>query len=140
VACGDELRKWIADDRKKQKPLRERLTKLSFTMSDGQLPPSTFDEFIEVGKRLRDAIHHTSPFERKGVLPGQRLLDVYRVKTDAAVQVALLGIDAVVKLSTWIAAGTPRTETADRCEALHADYLTFAAERRIALSATDLKA
>jgi hypothetical protein len=83
---------------------------------DGGSDP--FKSFIEIGKRYRDAIHHTTPFGRKGLDAGQRLLALYEVKSDVAILCALLSLDTVLVISGWLSGQEEKNVVADDCKTL----------------------
>lgn len=66
---------------KESAPLKTRLDRVLREASGGHA--SVDDEpirgYIDTGKRYRDAIHHTSPFERKDVEAGGRLIALYEL-------------------------------------------------------------
>ena len=73
----------------------------------------------QVGKRYRDAIHHTTPFGRNDLETGQRLLSLYEIKPSVADLCALLSLDSVIAISNWIYGDDNGSEIAERCKKLH---------------------
>jgi len=69
-------------------------------------------------KRYRDAIHHTTPFERKNLEAGQQLLSLYEIKSHVAALCALLSLNCILTLSSWIYSDDHGSEIADRCRTL----------------------
>jgi hypothetical protein len=64
LACDEEFLKFAAT--KESAPLRDRLDRVVWFTSEGAESGNDepFKSFIETGKRYRDAIHHTTPFQR----------------------------------------------------------------------------
>lgn len=77
-----------------------------------------FKSFMEFGKRYRDAIHHTTPFERKDVEAGGRLLTLYEINGNVALQCALYSLDTVLEISRWANGDTDPTVIATECRKL----------------------
>jgi hypothetical protein len=105
---------------KESAPLKARMQKLLSVASNDfeSVEVEPFRSFIETGKRYRDAIHHTSPFERKDVSAGGRLMALYElddVITRKCVAGALLSI---LKFEDLIWNGTAKSDTYERCLAL----------------------
>jgi hypothetical protein len=102
LPCDEELLRYATN--KESAPLKDRVDRIvkfaSSGKADGRSDP--FKSFIEVGKRYRDAIHHTTPFERKDLEAGQRLLALYEIRWDVALLCGLLSLDAVLTISRWI--------------------------------------
>lgn len=97
---------------------------------DGQSEP--FKPFIEIGKRYRDAIHHTTPFERKGLEAGQRLVALYEVRSELALLCALLSVASVLKISGLIYGGDDPTEIANCCKEHREKISAYSLEQGIA--------
>jgi hypothetical protein len=97
--------------------LKDRIDRIvkfaSAGKEDGQ--SGLFKSFIEVGKRYRDAIHHTTPFERKDLEAGQRLIHLYEVKSDVALFCTLLSLAVVLKISRWIYGEDSENDIMERC-------------------------
>jgi len=89
-----------AEKNERNAGLKDRINRVvkfaSGGAGDGSSEP--FKSFIEI-KRYRDAIHHTTPFERKNLEAGQQLLSLYEIKSDVAVLCALLSLSCVLTLS-----------------------------------------
>lgn len=117
LPCDEELLRYVKN-KEKGATLKDRIDRIVMFASSGEANGQSdpFRTFIEVGKRYRDAIHHTTPFGRKDADAGERLLTLYAVKSDVAVLCALLSLDSVLALSQWIASQEHRNEIADRCE------------------------
>jgi hypothetical protein len=98
-------------------PLRGRLDRLvrfasGGTENGGDEP---FETFIKVGKRYRDAIHHTTPFQRKDI---DRLTALYEINSDIALRCVVLASETILKISQWINPEPNATDIASRCERL----------------------
>lgn len=78
-----------------------------------------FNSFIEIGKRYRDAIHHTTPFGRSDLEAGERLLALYEINHNTAVLCALLSLECVLTISNWIYSGEEGGAITDQCNELH---------------------
>lgn len=100
--CDDEFLSYA--DKKESAALKGRLERIvrfaSLGKADGRSDP--FKSFIQIGKRYRDAIHHTTPFGRNDLQAGQRLLSLYEIKSSVADLCALLSLDSVIAISNWI--------------------------------------
>jgi hypothetical protein len=71
-----------------------------------------------LGKRYRDAIHHTTPFERKDIEPGGRLTALYEIKSDGALRCVILSVATLLEISHCIYGATDPTDIASRCSDL----------------------
>lgn len=118
LRCDDELLGYAKN--KESAALKDRVDRIvkfaSSSKVDGGSDP--FRSFIEVGKRYRDAIHHTTPFGRKGIDAGERLLALYEVKSDVAIQRALFSLDTVLAISRWIYGQEDESVVTDDCRTL----------------------
>jgi hypothetical protein len=83
-------------------------------MESGDNEP--FKTLIETGKRYRDAIHHTTPFQRKDVEPGGRLSALYEISADLALRCVVLSTATLLKISQWSNPESKETDVAMRCE------------------------
>ena len=108
---------------KESAPLRDRIDRIvRFASSDtanGNNEP--FQELISVGKRYRDAIHHTTPFQRKDVEPGGRLTALYEINGDAALHCIDLTCRTVLQISGWINNKSTETDVQARSRRAHQD-------------------
>jgi hypothetical protein len=77
-----------------------------------------FSTFINVGKRYRDAIHHTTPFQRKDIEAGGRLIALYEIGGDIALRCVMLSCGTVLKVCQWASGTSDMTDIASRCSAL----------------------
>jgi len=77
-----------------------------------------FGTFIEVGKRYRDAIHHTTPFERKDIEAGGRLKALYEIDGDCAMRCVFLSCAVVLKICGWAFGVSDATHISGRCAEL----------------------
>jgi hypothetical protein len=75
-----------------------------------------FKALIETGKRYRDAIHHTTPFQRKDVEPGGRLTALYEINGDRAFRCVVLSAATLLNISQWSYPESKETDIAMRCE------------------------
>ena len=118
LACDEGFLKFAAT--KESAPLRDRLNRTvqfaSNGAEDGTYEP--FKTFIEIGKRYRDAIHHTTPFQRKDIEPGGRLTALYEINGDIALRCVLLSCATLLKISQWTNPAADSTEIASRCSKL----------------------
>jgi hypothetical protein len=91
LRCDEDLLRYVKN-REKGATLKDRIDRIVIFASSGEANGQSdpFRTFIEVGKRYRDAIHHTTPFGRKDADAGERLLALYKVTADVAVLCALL--------------------------------------------------
>jgi hypothetical protein len=99
--CDEELLKYAAT--KESAPLRNRLDRIVQFASRGaeRGTDEPFSTLIGFGKRYRDAIHHTTPFERKDIEAGGRLTALYEIDSDIAVRCVLLSCETILKISQW---------------------------------------
>ena len=128
----DEL-SWYAKNRESA-ALKDRLDRIvkfaSLREADGQSDP--FKSFIEIGKRYRDAIHHTTPFERKDIEAGQRLIALYEIKSDVAILCALLSLASVLMISHWIYGDEDVSEIGTTCKKLRDKIMIYSLEQGLA--------
>lgn len=115
LACNEEFLKFATT--KESAPLKCRLDRIVRFASNGveKGNDEPFETFIEVGKRYRDAIHHTTPFQRKDIEPGRRLTALYEINGEIALRCIALACDTVLRISQWINPGSGRTDIAVRC-------------------------
>lgn len=99
LQCDEEFLRYAQS--KESAPLKNRLDKVLQFVSGGQLNGAAepFSSFIDYGKGYRDAIHHTTPFQRRDVQSGGRLLMLYEIRSDVAVKCALYSSSAVLEIS-----------------------------------------
>ncbi|WP_430436318.1 hypothetical protein [Oceanibaculum nanhaiense] len=118
---------------KESSALKSRIDQIVKFSSQGKADGSDipFGDFIRVGKYFRDAIHHTTPFERKNMNleAGQRLEALYDVKTDVAAGCMLLALDSILKISSWLYGDEGGGEIAQACGSLRADIFEFSISR-----------
>jgi hypothetical protein len=77
-----------------------------------------FKPFIEIGKKYRDAIHHTTPFARKDIEPGGRLTALYEIDGNVALRCVLLACATVITLSRCVYGDPRETDIDRRCAGL----------------------
>jgi hypothetical protein len=106
---------------KESAPLKERLDRMVKFVSSGQESGNNepFNCFIEIAKRYRDAIHHTTPFGRKDVESGGRLIALYEINSDIALKCAQLSFETVLAISRWAYGDPDETDIGARCEQLN---------------------
>jgi hypothetical protein len=75
-----------------------------------------FKSLIEYGKPFRDAIHHTTPFERKAVDAGDRLIKLYSIDGAVASRIATYCLDSILVISKWTYGSNH--ETVETCSRL----------------------
>lgn len=102
---------------KESAPLRNRLDRILQFVSGNELNGnnSPFASFINLGKRYRDAIHHTTPFQRKDVRSGGRLLVLYEIRGEVAVKCALSSLSTVLEISRRVFGDPDETTIALSC-------------------------
>jgi hypothetical protein len=131
LSCDKDLLNYAKN--KESVALKDRLDRIvkfaSFGKEDGRCEP--FKSFIEIGKRYRDAIHHTTPFARKNLEAGQRLLALYEIKADVALLCAILSLESVLTISRW-AYGDDMGVVADKCKTLREKVVTYSLEHGFA--------
>jgi len=118
LPCDEEFLKFAAT--KESAPLRDRLDRIVRFASEGAEGGNyePFRTFIETGKRYRDAIHHTTPFQRKDVEPGGRLTALYEISGDLALHCVVLSAETLLKISQWSNPESNETDIAMRCDKL----------------------
>jgi len=132
LVCDETFLQYVKN--KETAALRGRIDQVvrfaSEGAADGSLNP--FKPFIEIGKLFRDAIHHTTPFERKDLEAGQRLEALYNIKLDVAVLCSLLSLQTVLRISEWLYGKDGGGDIAQTCKSLHDDILAYSVEKGIA--------
>jgi hypothetical protein len=105
---------------KESAPLKDRLDHVVQFVSLGTESGSDqpFKTFIDVGKRYRDAIHHTTPFQRKDVELGGRLTALYEINSNIALHCIVLSAATLLKISQWTYGTPDATDIASRCSGL----------------------
>jgi hypothetical protein len=83
LLCDEELLRFVKN-KEKGATLKDRIDRIVMFASSGEADGRSdpFRTLIEVGKLYRDAIHRTTPFGRKDVDAGERLLALYKVKSE----------------------------------------------------------
>lgn len=116
LQCDEDFMKFATG--KESAPLRDRLDRVVRFTSEGveSVNDEPFKTFIETGKRYRDAIHHTTPFQRKDVEPGGRLTALYEINGDLALRCVVLSVATLLKISMWSNAESAESDIATRCE------------------------
>jgi hypothetical protein len=128
LPCDDEFLKYAAT--KESAPLRDRLDRVvRFTSAgDESGDDEPFKAFIEIGKRYRDAIHHTTPFQRKDVEAGGRLSALYEIDADIALRCVVLSAATILKISQWSNSQSKEADVAIRCDKLLQQALAGSSE------------
>jgi hypothetical protein len=118
LRCDEEFLKFAAT--KESAPLRDRLDRVVRFTSEGAETGNNepFKTLIEIGKRYRDSIHHTTPFQRKDVEPGGRLTALYEINGDIALRCVVLSSATLLKISQWINPTSNENDIAIRCDEL----------------------
>jgi len=130
--CDDEFLRYAKN--KETAALKGRIDKIVrfASQGSGNGESAPFRSFIEIGKHVRDAIHHTTPFERKDLEAGQRLEALYNVKTDVAVVCSILALDTVLKISAWLYGADSDGDIPQTCQSLRDEIFIFSIEQGIA--------
>jgi hypothetical protein len=102
LECDDEFLNFART--KESAPLRDRIDRVVRFVSHGieNGGDEPFEALIKVGKRYRDAIHHTTPFQRKDIEPGGRLLALYEINGPIALHCIELACKMILRISDWI--------------------------------------
>ena len=118
LACDEDFLNYAVT--KESAPLKNRLDRVVRFASSGTESGSgePFKTFIEVGKRYRDAIHHTTPFQRKDVESGGRLTALYEINANIALHCIVLSSATLLKISQWAYGASDATDIASRCGVL----------------------
>jgi hypothetical protein len=118
LGCDEEFLRYAAT--KESAALADRLGRIVQFASRGagSGTDEPFGTFIKVGKRYRDAIHHTTPFQRKDIEAGGRLIALYEIGGDIALLCILLSCETVLKVCHWAYGAADTTDIASRCSAL----------------------
>lgn len=116
--CDEEFLRYA--EKKESEALNRRVDRIvkfaSLGKTDGASDP--FKSFIEVGKRYRDAIHHTTPFGRNDLEAGQRLISLYEINPNVAAICSLLSLNCVLTISNWIYGDGAGSAITDSCKEL----------------------
>jgi hypothetical protein len=120
------------------KSLRDRLDRVVRFASKGaeNITNEPFKTLIEVGKRYRDAIHHTTPFQRKDIEPGGRLIALYEINGDIALHCVLLSSATILRISQWTNPASDVTDIATRCTELIKKARTHLVEDEVRTNAS----
>lgn len=106
--------------KKESAPLSNRLDRVVNFVSKGMQNggDEPFRSFIERGKFYRDAIHHSTPFERKDTEAGGRLIALYAVDGEIASMCVYHSCTIVTRICDWASGGYDSTDVAHRCQGL----------------------
>jgi hypothetical protein len=133
LVCDEDFLSYAA--KKESAALKDRLDRVVQFASSGTESGSDepFKTFIEVGKRYRDAIHHTTPFQRKDIELGGRLTALYEINANIALHCIVLSSATLLKISQWTYGASEATDIASRCgellEKAHRAWLANQADR-----------
>jgi len=118
LTCDEDFLSYAAT--KESAPLLKRLDRVVQFASGGAERGSDepFSAFIEVGKRYRDAIHHTTPFQRKDIEEGGRLTALYEIDSAIAFHCMSLSCETVLKICRWAFGASDTTDIGFRCAEL----------------------
>lgn len=132
VQCDEEFLRYAKN--KESAALKDRLDRLVRIASEGKADGTAdpFKSLIEIGKRFRDAIHHTTPFERKDLEAGERLLALYSVKADVALLCAYLAATCVRDIARWLYADSSMSAITEACEKVSKSALAYMIDQGIA--------
>jgi hypothetical protein len=142
LACDEDFLDYAA--KKESAPLKNRLDRViqfaSLGTENGSDEP--FKTFIEVGKRYRDAIHHTTPFQRKDVESGGRLTALYEINSNIALHCIVHSSATLLKISQWTYGASDATDIGSRCSELceraHRAWLANQAQEGHPLGTTEI--
>jgi hypothetical protein len=98
LKCDEEFRNYAKT--KESASLKDRLDR-TIKFASGRHKSGTdepFNSFVDFAKRYRDSIHHTTPFGRKDIEPGARLIALYEVNSDIALRCARLSFETFIPL------------------------------------------
>jgi hypothetical protein len=131
LKCDEDFLKFATT--KESSPLKDRLDRVvRFTSEDAESGnDEPFKSFIETGKRYRDAIHHTTPFQRKDVEPGGRLTALYEINGDLALRCVLLSTSTLLKISQWSNLMTAESDIVIRCDNILQTALAGSPDSRV---------
>lgn len=112
---GDEFKQYAAT--KESSPLKSRIQKFLMEASNNSesVEVEPFQSFIETGKHYRDAIHHTSPFERKDVAAGGRLIALYELNDEITRRCVAGALLSVMRFEDLVWQGSAKSDTYERC-------------------------
>jgi hypothetical protein len=118
LVCDEEFLKYATT--RESAPLKDRLDRVVQFVSKGAESGTDepFRASIEVWKRYRDAIHHTTPFQRKDVEAGGRLSALYEINRDIALRCVKLSTATILRISQWAYVESDATDIASRCNEL----------------------
>jgi hypothetical protein len=100
--CDDTFLKFA--ESKESASLKDRIDRVAKTFLGLTAESEPFNSFLAVGKRYRDAIHHTTPFarHRQSLDEGQRLLALYEIDERIALQCAVSSLDTVLIIAEGV--------------------------------------
>lgn len=115
LTCTEDFRAYAKT--KESASLRDRIDRVVRFASNSAVTGNDkpFQDFIEVGKRYRDAIHHTTPFQRRDIKPGGRLTALYEIDGNVALRCVHLACGTILQISGWINSMSPDTDITVRC-------------------------
>lgn len=109
--------------------LRRRLDKtIRYISNDAKsVETEPFQYIIEKAKFYRDAIHHTTPFSRKGISEGERLLALYRVDCELALAIGSSVLLCITEIQNYLYPMGPKTAIASDCDRIHGQIASLRA-------------
>jgi hypothetical protein len=128
IQCDEDFLRYA--EKKESAALKDRLNRVvqfaSLNKMDARSEP--FKSFVEIGKRYRDAIHHTTPFERKNLAAGERLLNLYEIEPELALLCTCLSLATILRISMWLFGDEDKGDITRRCNELYKQITAYARE------------
>jgi hypothetical protein len=129
--CSEDFVKYAAS--KDSASLKERIDRIlrEFLTAGTSSKSEPFSSFLDVAKKYRDAIHHTTPFARgsHALVAGQRLLVLYEIDDKVALQCLQNSLDTLLTIAKAVwQSGDQKTIVVD-CEKLRARATSLRASK-----------
>ncbi len=118
--CDPDLTQFFST--KESASLKIRLNRIAAEISPEVTGafPLILRSFLEEDKPYRDAIHHTTPFERRqqGRSPGDRLLDLYKIDEKIALRCTANSLDIILMIARAIGGNEDESTVVRECTKL----------------------
>ena len=119
--------------KKESAAMKDRIDRVVTALSSGRYSAKDepYSSFLGVCKSYRDAIHHTTPFERKAqsLAAGARLLKLYEINLRIALQCLASATETVLMINDLAYGGHVQLRINQSCEDIKKELRTLSGQR-----------